>query len=239
MADEKRYDETGKDLMSDFDESKFDRVGKPLQGVEQHDAGKPGDGNVEAQAAKHTLTDMSMDYEFFSTGPIHSSTMFDRDPVVEFNRQRPADNPGELPLAIDYSEPFFEGLGTQLVAGVPVKLDQRIYAIVRERWELCRDTIAGIAMMHRESGFYGRVHFYEIEIVDPFALKAMSVVTNLPMVTITVFGVSTNRSFSYLKPREYPRRPLLVNAPAKEEMQLESERVLGPPPSPETLLPEG
>lgn len=236
--DEKKYEETDRDLMGDFDESKLDRVGKPL-GVEEHDAGRPDDAPPpEEQKKSHTLNDMSEDYEFFTTACIHALTPFDRDPVAEFNRIHPVSHNAEQPLIIDATQPFFEGLGVCLLAGHPVNFDRRLYAILRDRWDLLRDTIAGIAMMHRKSDFYGRINFYEMEIADQFAIKKMSVVDHVPIVPITVFGVSTNKVFGYLEPREFPQLPTLVKEPPKEDMKIEGASVLGPPPSPEHLLPK-
>lgn len=236
--DEKRYKETDRDLMGDFDESKLDRVGKPM-GVEEHDAGRPDDAPPpEEQKKTHTLGDMSQDYEFFTTACIHACTPFDRDPVAEFNKIHPVSVAAEMPLIIDHSQPFFRGLGVCLVGGQPHNLDRRIYAILRDRWEALRDTIAGIAMMHRKSDFYGRINFYEMEIADPFALKKMSVVDRVPTVPITVFGVSTNKVFAYLQPAEFPQLPTLVKEPPKKDVEIEGSNVLGPPPSPEHLLPK-
>ncbi len=235
MTDPKKYRETDRDLTADFDESKLDRVGKPID-VEQHDAGRAEVGDATHAKESHTLSDMAADYEFFCTGVIHATTPFDRDPVAEFNRAYPTTVRAELPVAIDYSEPFFQGLGVCLVAGHPVNLDHRIYAIIRERWEQLRDMIAGMAIMGRKHNFYGRLNFYEMRLVDPFALKKMVVVDHVPTVPLTVFGVSSNKSFSYLELNDYPKRPFLKQEPPKDDVKTEGDAVLGPPPSPEHLL---
>ncbi len=237
MSDERKYDVTDRDLLADFDEKKLDRIGKPI-GVEEHNAGQAEVAESKTAKSSHTLIDMSKDYEFFTTGVIHATTLFDRDPVAEFNKAHPSEVNEELPVVIDYAAPFFKGLGVCLVAGIPVNLDRRLYAIVRDRWELMRNLISGIAMMHRATGFYSRTNFYEMAIVDPFALKQMTIVDELPTVTITVFGVSSNKSFSYLQPAAYPALPKLVREAPKLDMKAEGGRVLGPPPSPESLLPK-
>lgn len=237
MAEEPQYDVTKRDLMAGFDESKLDRIGPPIN-VEEHDAGKPEKSRTEQVKHSHTLQDMAADYEFFTTGVIHATTVFDRDPVMEFNKLHPAETNEELPCIIDYSEPFFRGLGVCLVAGMPVNLDRRLYAVLRDRWEKLRNTICGIAMIHRPSAFYARLNFYEFNMVDPFALKKMAVVDSLPTVPITVFGVSSNKNFSYLAEAEFPALPYLKQEQPRQDILMEGGRVLGPPPSPEQLLPK-
>lgn len=234
-GEDPKYDVTQRDLMDEFDESKLDRVGKPI-GVEEHNAGKPEQSHLKQEKSGYTLQDMARDYEFFTTGVIHAVTIFDRDPVMEFNKLHPAAN-DELPVIIDYAEPFFRGLGVCLLSGSPVNFDRRLYAIPRHRWETLRNTICGIAMLHHPSQFYARLNFYELTMVDPFALKRAAVVSKLPTVTITVFGVSSNKSFAYLQPAAYPRLPYLVQEQPKADVLTEGGSVLGPPPSPEHLLP--
>lgn len=238
MSEERRYEITPRDLSADYDESKLDRVGKPID-VELRDAGKPEHANRESVKARHTLCDMAQDFEFFTTGVIYAASRFDRDPISEFARLEPTSLNEELPVCIDYTEPFFQGLGVRLVSGIPVNLDNRLYAIVRHRWEKLRNMISSIAMIHRPSAYYAKLNFYELTIVDPFALKKMAVVDSLPTITVTVFGVSSNRALSYLQATSYPTLPFLVRDAASPEIELEGSRVLGPPPAPETLLPQG
>jgi hypothetical protein len=234
---ERKFTFTDRDLSRDYDETKLDRIGKPI-GVETHRDEAPEQAEATQSKASHTLADMAKDYEFFTTGVIHAATIFDRDPVSLFNQMHPPANNDELPVVIDHRQPFFRGMGMCLLAGMPVNFDHRLYGILRHRWDKLRDTICGIAMMHRPSGFYAKLNFYELEIVDPFALKKMSVVTKLPTVTITVFGVSSNKSFSYLESAAYPALPFLVNKPPQADTKDEAGRVLGPPPKPESLLPK-
>lgn len=237
MDEPRRVEFTDRDLAADYDEKKLDRVGKPI-GVEQHDAGRPEQARESKTKESHTLQDMAKDFEFFTTGVIHAVTRFDRDPVAEFNKLKPADSAIEMPQIIDYAHPFFTGMGVGLIAGMPVNLDRRLYAIVRHRWDELRNVISGIAMIHRPTNFYARLNFYELEIVDPFALKKMTVVEKLPTVTITVFGVSSNKSLAYLQSAVFPTLPRLVTNPPDGSIAAEGLRVLGPPPSPENLLPK-
>lgn len=186
----------------------LDREGPPLQGVEQHDAGKPDDDRVAGLPTHQTLVDMAAEFEFFTPALICIAGRFDRDPVVEYNRQFPRIDEVERPFYVDYSMAFFEGLGDGFVAGQPVNWDRRIYGVRRSRWEHLRDTLAGIAIKHTPSKFFAKIGFYEMPLVDPYALKKMPVVDKLPTVTITVFGVSSNKLFTWLEPRQYPALPL-------------------------------
>ncbi len=203
-----------------YDESTFDRIGTPIV-LETHNI--PVEASNPQTAKSHTLTDMSQDYEFFTTGVIHTITPFDRDPVAEFNRANYTNIAQELPLTIDASAPFFRGLGVCLVNGIPVNFDHRLYAICRERWELLRDFISGIAMVHAQTQFYARVNFYELSLVDPYALQHMRIVEALPMVPVTVFGVSSNKAFGYIQQQQYPHLPQLVRESPKSETQLEGQ----------------
>ena len=199
------------------------RTGEPID-VELHDVGNPE--QFEAKSATHTLTDMAVDYEFFTTAVIHVATLFDRDPVAEFSRVYPLLHDDELPLIIDYQHPFFTGLGVALVAGMPVNLDHRLYAVRRDHWANLRDVVSSIAMYHSPTKFFARINFYEMQIVDPFALRGMSVVERLPMVPVTVFGVSSNKAFSYIKPDVYPRLPYLTQEAPKADAEAECSRLL-------------
>lgn len=218
---------------------RIDRHKPPIKGYEVHDHGKPDDDAVEGENVGHTLVDMANDgFQFFTPALICTAGRFDRDPVVEYNRQFPEADPALQPMAIDYQQPFFEGLGVGLLNGQPVDWDRRIYAIHLDRWQLCRDCISGIAIMHRQSRFYARVGFYEMKIVDPFALKKMSIVEKLPTITITVFGISSNNNFTFIQSRRYPQLPRVSSEPAKGDLKIEANAVLGPPPRPEELLPK-
>lgn len=198
-----------------------DRVGAPL-GVELKSAGRPDDGHTEAKPDKYTLTDMAKDIEFFTTALICVAGRFDRDPVVEFMRHNPSDNPDLLPFAIDHQYPFFNGIGVGLAAGQVVDWDRRLYGIHRDRWTQCRDFIGGILVYHRPSKFYARMMFNEIEIVDQFKLKQTTIVNKLPTVPITVFGVSSTHSFVYLEPREYPKLPHVKSLPPRPNIRHEA-----------------
>jgi len=164
-----------------------------------------------------TLQDMSRDYAFFSPGVISAVTAFDRDPVMEYCRICSDLPEADRPLAIDYSQKFFNGLGIRYVGGTVIDLDRRLYAIAKPLWERCRDVIAGIAIIDRSREFLATTLYYEIAMVDPFALRRMCVVTELPTVGVTIFGISANTGISYLAPLQYPALPQLVTEPPTVE----------------------
>jgi len=199
------------------------RIGSPID-VEQHTTGKPE--VADTTSTTHTLTDMAVDYEFFTTAVIHAASIFDRDPIHECNVHNPPRGPEDDILVIDAGFPFFAGLGVVMVVNQPVNMDRRLYAVRRDRWPIVRDFIAGIVMSHQRTGFFARLCFYEMEIVDKFKLDKTTIVTELPMVAVTVFGVSSNKAFAYLQPRRYPGLPTLVREPAKPEMAQHQAEVM-------------
>ena len=167
-----------------------------------------------------TLQDMSRDYAFFSPGVINAVTAFDRDPVMEYCRICSDLPESDRPLAIDYSQKFFNGLGIRYVGDAVIDLDRRLYAIPKTRWPRCRDVIAGIAIIDRTRDFLATTLYYELGMVDPFALRKMTVVTELPTVAVTIFGISANTGISYLAPLRYPALPRLVTeSPTADAVQ--------------------
>jgi len=216
---------TTRDLMEGYDESDFDHVGPPIK-TAQHDAGNPTDlPPTEVKKATGTLTDMAEDYVFFTPCVINATTPFDRDPVVEFQRQHPTDQQELWPVVIDSQEPFFKGLGTGLAGSDVVNYDCRLYAILKERWELLRDTIAGIGIVSQELEYYARIVYYETTIPDIFALKKATVITQDMKVPVTVFGVASNRETAYLLEVPYPQLPRLVKVDPQPDVVLEADRL--------------
>ena len=214
----------------------LDRNAPPID-VVRHEV--PVDNETTgAKEETHTLTDMSAEYEFFTTAPMIVAGGFDRDPVVEFLKHHPPTSDDEQIITIDYTRPFFEGLGLGFLLATLVSWDHRLYAVRRDRWDLVRDLIAGIGWANQSLRMFTRSCFYELEIVDQTLLyKKGPVLSQLPMLTITVFAASSNRAFSYIQPAMNPPhdRPRLVHAEPKPDMILEADSVLGPPLSPETL----
>ncbi len=214
----------------------IDRTGKTPIDVEEH---KLQVDHEQARVAKNyrTLTEMSEEFEFFTTA-LYNLAGFDRDPVIEFLKYYPLPDPRDQPAAIDYPRPFFQGLGVGLLLGKVVNWDHRIYAIRREHWQALRDTIAGIGWADQQKRIFARGLFHELTMVDPTKFYAAGgVLSELPLITITVFAVTSNKAFTHIQPATDPPRTrpwFHVDSPRQDTL-IEAERTLGPPLSPETL----
>lgn len=168
---------------------------------------------AEAQAVQdHTLTTLSAHFEFFTPGVLYAGSSFDRDAVAEFNWQYPAE-PDQQPFMIESAMPYFRGLGVRAMCGGLVDFDRRLYGIAKARWPFLRDTLGGIVMYDPRKNFYARVAYHTVTIVDTEKLQRMAIVTELPAVQVTVFGVDTAEAFWHLQPATYPALPFLKRAP--------------------------
>jgi len=200
--------------------------GEPIFGVKREDGFKPNEASVDSKDTSHTLTSMAKDYEFFYTGVLGVSPKYSRDMVSEFCRRHPARTKEEAPIAIDYEYKFFTGFPTVTFDGADVDFNRRIYAIVKKRWILLRDMIASAAFLDSGTGYYARINYYSIDMVDPFALKKQRVVVNLPTVPVCIFGSSSTHSFSYLLDRPFPNLPIYRRDDPKAEIFVERDNRL-------------
>lgn len=195
--------------------------GEPIFGVKREKAEKPNVANVEEQATKHTLTSLAVDFCFFTTGVLACSGKYERDIVREFARLHPAIVPEEDPWAIDYSDRFFKGFPARPEADY----NRRIYAIAKKRWLLLRDFVASIAFIDEATEYYARINYYNTDLVDPFALKKQRVVTELPTVSLCVFGYSSTNSFSHILPASFPKLPYYEKLPPRADIFVERDRL--------------
>lgn len=200
-----------------MDEVRYDTVGKQHQGHPLTAKHEQIDGHGETRVAvkqqRHTLRDMLVDYAFFTTAVIHKCTLFDRDPVTDFVLAYP-DKP--KPLAIDSRTPFFHGFGVLQVNGQRIDFDRRLYAAPLEVWKDIQGVFNSICMIHKPSGFFGRVGSHVVSVIDHFEVQG-KVIAEVPVVPVTVFGVSTNREFSYIADHNNVI-PTLVRSPPIPEM---------------------
>lgn len=203
------------------------REGPPLI-VEEQDHGTP-QHDRPADENRFSFSEMAKDYEFFTSALLTSHGGFDRDPVVEFGQHNPACGADGFPQAIDViDDKFFQGIGCHSLLGEPVDWDRRIYAIIRERWNLCRDFISGISWCDQSRKFYGRVNFYEIQLLDLGKVKRGGVIAAPPLFTVTVFGATTTDGFYYLSPpASVGDFPFLVVEPPRADLLLESQAIVG------------
>lgn len=200
-----------------------------------------GDDRPADQEELTTLSQLTREFAFFTPALILTHGHFDRDPMREFNAFRPVDTDAERPFAVDAARPFFQGLGVHpLPDGEMVNWDHRLYGIVRHRWDEVLNFLGGLAMYDSRRYHYARAMSYSLLIVDPTSLGQGGPVLwtgDVPTISITVFGVSTNRGIHYLAPAADPprTRPFPHTRPADQKLVAEAEAVLGPPPDPSQL----
>lgn len=210
---------------------------KPPIDVEEHKI--PFDREAATGKQNYdTLTDMSRELEFFTPALMVTAGGFDRDPVVEYLKFRNVQDPALAPFFIDYARPFFEGFGVGLLLDRVINWNHRLYAIRRELWADFRDTLAGMAWADQKRRTYTRSCFHELEIVDETLMhKKGEILPGLPMLTITVFAVSSNKRRSCIAAALKPphTRAYVAHLLPEPAMVMEADRVLGPPLSPETL----
>ena len=202
----------------------------PVKDIEREGAEKPNQANIDEKASKFSLVALAKDYVFFTTGVLSCSVRHERDMVQEFAMQHP-DVPEAMPFAIDYPDRFFSGFPspTDLPNNVSaaVNYNCRIYGIVKNRWILLRDMIASTAFADLKNGYYARINYYEIELVDPFEVKRQRVVVRLPTVPCCVFGYSSTKNFAYIQPMPFPTLPRYTLESPKPEIAVERDMRIG------------
>jgi hypothetical protein len=195
------------------------------------------DSPVREDEAAHTLTDMVRDgFVFFTPALLLTHGLFDRDPIVEFNRTHETEDEAERPFFVDCQFPFFQNLGFGMVGGQLVNWDHRLYGICGRNWEELRSFLGALAWYDPHRYNYARVGSHALQIIDPTLLHDHgNALTELPFIEITVFCVSTYRGFVWMSPATDPprTRPFPRVEPPRKRLQQEAEAVLGPPPAPE------
>jgi hypothetical protein len=190
-------------------------------------------------AKESTIGDMARDgFVFFTPALITMYGLLDRDPVVEFNKTHHTTDDAERVFYIDCEYPFFTGLGEGLLGGQLVDWDHRIYGITGANWGPCKSFLEAISGFSAKLYHYFRIGTHELSIVDPTAFYGHGgTLLELPVIDLTVFCVSTNRSFSWIAPAKDPPRtmPYLYVDPPRPEIIPEAEAILGPPPAPEQI----
>lgn len=207
---------TDKDLFVDLDLQSLDRYTAPLD-VERRTV--QTDLDAPLASLSYTLTEMAKDYEFFTPGVIYATTPFPHDVVLQFMQECPSTVPEEDPVIVDCDSPCFSGLGKRLVGNEWIDFDVRLYAIRKSRWELLRNMLAGLVMIDTAAKYDARTNFYRFDILDQYAASRGKIITKIPTVSVTVFGVSANNGFFYLAPVFPPRVPYLVQEPPKSDME--------------------
>jgi len=207
-----------------------DNDGRPITVSKQSAGDAVSVDAAGTQKAKktHTLTDMSKDYAFFTVGVVQTVTPLDRDIVYDCSHGLGI---AELPVIIDYARPFFKGLGSYNTAAGVVKLNNRLYAIPHEYWEVFRNMLAGIEMVDWQKKFYATLSCNDVDVIDYFLLEKMAVVDKPPTVQVGVFVVSSADSCAFLRPQfENIAVPSLVIDPPDPEVVSAAEKLFVPGP---------
>jgi hypothetical protein len=150
----------------------------------------------EDYSAAATLGDLAEDYAFFTHALLFTQGGLDVDPVQDFINE----NRGEVGVfQLNFSRPVFSGLEQPAIRdsswnytliGCPKENDQ---------WRKLYDHIRGVGILdenHPKGALFGAATVKELEIVDPLALDKMAVLPDpVPMVTITVFGLDSNKKY--------------------------------------------
>lgn len=202
-----------------------DPARRPL-GVKLYEAPTQETDRPVREGKLSTLGDMQKDgYVFFTPALVVTHGLFDRDPVIEFNRTHQTDDEEDRPFQVDCDYPLFQDLGKSVVQGQVVDWDHRIYGIVEPGWEQLRDFIGSIACCMPAWYHYAKIGFHNLKIVDSTALHGGRVLTELPTVDIFVFFVSTCRYFAWMAPAKDPPRtlPFAQVDPPKPEIKAEAE----------------
>lgn len=210
------------------------------------------DGEAVANAPqvieKRTLGDWSLELRYFTTALICTHGKFDRDPLYEFNSRHYVEDPDLRPFAIDCPRPFFQGLGTHTLGRRPrvptdppqeqVNWDHRLYAVHASRWEELLTFIGGITFTDPQIACYVKVFNHTLEIMDATAWSQLVGLDALPTIQVTVFGVSSNTNFVYMRPAVDPPRTRAypVVEPPRNDAIIEADAVLGPPPDPQAAF---
>jgi hypothetical protein len=167
-------------------------------------------------APRHTLCDLQKDYKFFTTGVITAITNWERDPVKEFMVSHFKLIEKDTIGVFNAVAPFFNGLGVAVVDGKQINLDHRLHAVHNAVWEKCSGFIGSIVLTDPRKNLMYRVVSNTVLIVDEAKLKTQRIITDLPAVPVTVFGVMTDTQFSSLQSAVYPAIPYLQTIMASQ-----------------------
>ena len=173
-------------------------------------------------APKHTLSDLSREFRFFTVGVLYAAIpKLHRDLVKDFIASMPelAASSG-IGMFSSQGSSFFSGLGTHLVHNQYLDMDRVLYAVRNDAWEDCRAFIGGARFIDPATCNMHRILLYKIPVVDRVRLAKPGIITELPTVPVTVFAVTSDTQFSYLTAATYPAVPTLTVGPPKTVEEL-------------------
>lgn len=175
---------------------------------------------VATEAPSHTLTDLGQELRFFTTALLVTHGGFDRDVLFTYNALKPHADPDMRPIAADLEQPIFQNLGlARLGNGPVVNWDHRLYMLHQSRFEELSRFLCAITIKHTARQELLRITAHVLMVVDVTKLSGI-VTGELPMIPVTVFGLSTNRRFVHMVPADNPpitrARPRTL--PPRQEM---------------------
>lgn len=216
-----KFELTTRDLLAGWDERQFDRIGPPI-GILSQLASSPDQAAI-VRDSKWPLTELAQHYVLFTPGVLYTSLRLNRDPLAEFTSRQNLSDKDTRPVAVECTQPLFQGLGVVVIGGQLLNLDRTIFAIAKEHWPSLHAALTGLAVVDLRNQFYARVASAEMKIVDILRLRQMAVVDRVPVVDVVAFAVSSTDGFYYLTPpcqssllsrqvKEAPRQDLLLEA---------------------------
>lgn len=161
-----------------------------------------------------TLTELSKDFTFFTTGCVHRFSRLDKDPIEEFLRKHPGLPHDLAPVTLVNAAGFFQGLGVAEVFHGPCDFDRTLFAVPHETWLSLEQFIGSIEVMDAAERYYCRVFCYATRLADSFELAKPQVVTEVPYVDLHVFGVAAVDGTYYLNEVLPPHKPRPVKGPS-------------------------
>lgn len=174
----------------------------------------------EAYSAAASLSDLAEDYAFFTHALLFTHGGLDVDPVQDFINE----HPGEVGVfQLNFPRPIFSGLEQPAIRDSSWN-----YALIgcpkeNDQWRKLYDHIRGVGILdenHPKGALFGAATVKELEIVDPLVLDKMAVLPDpVPVVTITVFGLDSNKKYVEIVANSSNRldRPVVYTFKARPE----------------------
>jgi hypothetical protein len=189
---------------------------------------------LASDAQKHSFAELAEEVYFFTPALIPLKGQYDRGVMGEFIR---CCNPKEddTPFAIDCEWPLFDGLGQSIEDGRVVNWDHRLYGVRRGAETEINNFLLSIALVNRRMRNYGRVTSHILRLVDAVKLHTDPLLDEIPVFTLTVYGVSMMDCIHHMAPAKDPprTRPYATTAKPDPEIIKEGRIALGIKESPD------
>ncbi len=177
---------------------------RPRAGVHEIQEERQQDDKT-VQKKLPTLGDLEKDYVLFTVAPLVLHKQLDRDLLQEFVAKYPAKVAEECVAVLDSERFLFFGFPKDEQYGVDY--NRRLFAITKKRWSLLANFIGSAAFFKRETQYYAKVYQQAVTVVDEFALRKRSVITQVPTATVHVFNISSTLGHAVITPAVFPNLP--------------------------------